>query len=764
MANNNVDKIREKKTGSYYYCKPEGYDSVVEKVKELCRLNSLAEPTATSGKVVERIKLSASGEYYYLKPEGFDELVDRVNEMCTLNGLTKPDMTSKASSQPSAGGDWSSSGSSSSSSGSSSSSSGSSSSGSSSSSSSGGNKIVMRSNRNNTTVTVTYIRRNDDSQQTVTAILAKRNKDYTICNDPHLRGYSYVATISDSNGNVIETLREDVEYNYKSNTSKVSLTFTEVVPNTYYLKVNGQEEKMPKFYLNHGGGSFDFVIQSNIVYNIRIYESEGDFSWFTVDGQHLDPSSQFGRTTSYEFRNCSGDKTIHFVFDQYDYVPSGIEDFGPRPEEKYSMNAYSWKPIANSGLMVRNIEVTIEVIDKKYENDVDTIFAHILQNSIYAEPERQHVDLDMSDDIWYGWLYPGGGSFTFKIKPQCYWYIYNEWEAGFGVPNFLHFSPSEGGPSDDWQTITCSWTDEIAIESAYRTILMQIRSMMTDNEICKRTWNGLEYITKTFRILPKNLITNPSGEDSSGDNQSRSYLEGSGFSVLGAFIGVNLTPYAERYPANKITIYREARELYAYVRSNINYSLERSSLPSCIREMTYMYSPNSTEGEPGQHIYKILLDENTTGSDRFIEIKFNSDDPRFTGCARIYITQRSGYLYDYDPTSSKYSLIKQANLWAFTYEYDNVYIDVISKLPYIITEKTDTVYSMNYYTEHDRNNPHSATGDEFTHLKLSNLENIPDGHYAIRVLMRVPTGSYTKGSNFEFLGLVKNNRVIKIIG
>ena len=691
-------------------------------------------------KIFDKIKLKSTGEYFDFKPEGYDELIEKVKELWALYGggddsgqtpepgggdsgetPEEPEVTPK--------------------------------------------KIVMSSNRKNTKVTVNYTR-NDGTTVTESKTLAKINTNYIICSDSEINENEpiyYTAKIVDGSNNVVEEIPGEVAVASTTSTT-IPLSFTQVVPATYYLRINGEEGSSPTFHINHTGGTFNFNVETNVEYSLNVYEKNKNYSYFTVDGLQNDTPSK-----PMTIRNCSGNRTFVFNFDEWDFVPSSIDDFGPREEETYSMSAYSYG--ATTSFMYRRIEVTVQVTDNKYKDDVDTVIAKVIQDSEYAEEDNQEVEMDMSDEIRDGYLCPSGGSFTFKIKPKCYWYIYNEFESGFGVPNYMTFSPAQGGPSNDWINITASWTSDKAHPSSIRDILMKICSILGDKVVCEKKWDGATYYTKKFRLLGARYTTDPSGESSeNGKSPSRAFIENLGFGVLNSFVGVATTPYGEMYPTNSLEINREGRETWLYLKSNIDYRLETAGIPSYMT-ITYQDSPNSTEGHPGQHRYKIVIQENTTGEDRTADIQFTSRDNRFTGSTISHITQHGTYYNNLEPDSERYSYVKEGMIWPFEDEYNSLSVNLISKKPYVLTTKKDRVYSMTYYSSATVNNLHPATGSTLTNIPLINISDL-DMTYdkskcTINILMNVSTNggsSYVCGNNFKIFKLEVPQKVKKVIG
>lgn len=381
--------------------------------------------------------------------------------------------------------------------------------------------------------------------------------------------------------------------------------------------------------------------------------------------------------------------------------------------------------------------------------------------------------MDLSDEQRTGYLCPTGGSFQFRIKPHCYWYIYNEFESGFGVPNYMTFSPSEGGPSDSWQTITASWTSDKAHLSMIRDILVKICSVINDQVICEKTWDGSTYKTISWRLLGSQYATDPSGETANnGKSPSRAYLENLGFGVMNAFVGVGVTQYGELYPNNKLELYREAREVKLYVKSNINWRLETGSLPSCVQNMTYLgtpYGSSNTEGKPGQHMYKFTLAENDTNADRDINIQITSTDGRFTGTSICTITQHGTYLNDRGPDHARYSLIKEANLWPFESEYNSLSINALCKCPYVISDKNYDVSSQKFYSAYNFSNYHPAN-TEFDEINLTNIEILPEEDYTkyrahLYILMKYSSGTiHDGGSDVQLFRLGAPQKIKKVLG
>ena len=100
MSKNIVDKLKLK-SGEYYDFKPEGYDELVAKVKELKTLasngsgggsGSGSSYIVTTNDIVDKLKLK-SGMTYNFKPEGYDELVATVEELMDQAGLIYEDNT-----------------------------------------------------------------------------------------------------------------------------------------------------------------------------------------------------------------------------------------------------------------------------------------------------------------------------------------------------------------------------------------------------------------------------------------------------------------------------------------------------------------------------------------------------------------------------------------------------------------------------------------------------------------------------------------------
>lgn len=686
--------------------------------------------------IVDKLKLK-SGEFFNFKPEGYDKLVEKVAELCKAAGLdTIPSGESEPAPSPSPSGQVT-------------------------------KDVKFKANRKNVRVTVNYTKK-DGSAASVTKTLAKKDITYIVCSDADLdksKPINYIADLLDGNGNTVEKITNDTRIKGNGvNSVFVTLTFSKIVPSSYYLRVNGKEDSSPKYHIGHTGGTFTLNIETNVVYNIRIYSRSGNYSFFTMDGQ------QYTKLTN--IRDCSGNKTVQLSFNEFNYIPSSIADFGPREEEKYSMSVYSYG--ANTSSMYRDLEIAIEVSDKKYKDDVDTIIVHLFQDSIYAEEENQTVEMNMSDDIRNGFLCPSGGSFTFKIKPKTYWYIYNEFESGFGVPNYMSFSPSEGGPSDNWITITASWTSDKAHPTSFRDILMKICSVLTDKVICEKKWDGVTYYTQKFRLMASLYSRDPSGESesSNGECASRAYIEKFGFGVLNSFVGTGLTQYGEIYPNNLLELYKEEKEIEVYVKSNIDYKLERESLPSCVQNMVYVKSLNgSTEGHPGQHLYKFTLTENDTYDDRVIDIKFSSNDSRFTGSTVSHITQHGTYQFDKNPEHKEYSYIKEGTMWRMNGEYDSLSIHTICHKNYVISAKKNYTYEVPMYSSYTFENPHSPN-NELEEINLINVGTIDEtdlekyrGRFYI-MLNEASTGgrNYITGDSVLCFKLGAPQKIIKVIG
>lgn len=684
---------------------------------------------------VDKLKLK-SGEYFNFKPEGYDLLVEKIAELCRIAGIdtTKP----SGGETPSDGGE-----------------------------SSSAKTVKFRSNRKKTRVSITYTKRSTNTTNTVSKILEKMDTTYIVCSDDDLdssKPINYTAYIFDSGNTVIEQISGETQIASNQSSTTVNLTFTEIIPSTYYLRVNGSEENSPVFYASHSPGKVILNIETNVDYNLRIYSYNGNYSYFTIDGQQYDKLIQI--------RNCSGDKTIEISFNAYDYVPSSIADFGPRKEETYSMNVYSYG--AQNQNMSRGLEVTVEVTDKKYKDDVSTKFVKVIQNSLYAEEDMQSVDMSMSDDIKNGYLCPSGGSFTFQIKPKCYWYIYNEHESGFGVPNFMTFSPSEGGPSDNWINVTASWTSDKAHPTSFRTILMKICSVYTDKVVCEKKWDGTTNYTQKFRLLASQYTSDPSGESESskGECPSRAHIEYLGFGILNSFVSTGLTQYGEVYPNNLLELYREEKEIEVYVKSNIEYKLERSFLPECVQNMVYVKSLNgSSEGKPGQHLYKFTLAENTTGQDRTIDIRFSSNDRRFLGATTSHIKQYATYKFDRNTESNEYSYIKEGTMWRVDGEYNNISIHTICHKPYVISARADYTYNVPLYTGDTFDNPH-LPHENLLELNLLNVDSIDisdsekyRGRFYI-MLNKASTGgkNFVTGDNVLCFKLGESQKIRKVIG
>ena len=685
---------------------------------------------------VDKLKLK-SGEFFNFKPEGYDKLVEKVAELCKVAGLDIiPSGESESTPSPSPSGQVT-------------------------------KDVKFTANRKNVRVTVNYTKK-DGSAASVTKTLAKKDTTYIVCSDADLdksKPINYVADLLDGNGNTVEKITDDTRIKGNGvNSVLVTLTFSKIVPSSYYLRVNGKEDRYPTYHINHTGGTFTLNIETNVVYNLRIYSKSGNYSFFTVDGQQY--------TKLINMRNCSGDKTVQLSFNEFNYTPSSIADFGPRKEETYSMNAYSYG--ADTSSMYRSLEITIEVTDKKYDDDVDTIFLGLLQDSIYAEEEKQTVEMNLSDDIRNGFLCPSGGSFTFKIKPKTYWYIYNEFESGFGVPNYMSFSPSEGGPSDNWITITASWTSDKAHPTSYRDILIKICSVLTDKVICEKKWDGATYYTQRFRLMASQYTRDPSGESGSskGECASRAYKENLGFGALNSFVGTGLTQYGEIYPNNLLELYKEEKEIEVYVKSNIDYKLERESLPSCVQNMVYVKSFNgSTEGHPGQHLYKFTLTENDTYDDRVIDIKFSSNDSRFTGSTVSHITQHGTYKFDKTPESNEYSYIKEGTMWRTNGEYDSLSIHTICHKNYVISARKDYTYEVPMYSIYTFENPHSPNNDleEINLINVGTIDETNTEKYSGRfyiMLNKATSGgkNYITGDSVLCFKLGAPQKIIKVIG
>jgi hypothetical protein len=298
------------------------------------------------------------------------------------------------------------------------------------------------------------------------------------------------------------------------------------------------------------------------------------------------------------------------------------------------------------------------------------------------------------------------------------------------MPNALTFSPAEGGPSNDWIDINVSWDSSKALDANYRQLLIQICNIMGDRVICEKKYDGAGYYTHKWRILAKNLNTDLSREISNGGaspqgaNASENSL-GGGLTVLSSFVGYDVDIYGNAFPINKLKIYKEERIVYIYLRTNIDYKLETEKLPTYIKNnITYHYSPFGTEGHKGQHIYKLIVPENT-GEDRVMDIELSSMDIRFRGSTISHITQYGSYKDDKDPTHNEYSLIKEASVWPFSNQYDSLTLHTIARKPYVLSDINHYVRSMNFFSQYTFDSPCPASeGHEFTEIPLINVEKI----------------------------------------
>jgi hypothetical protein len=225
-------------------------------------------------------------------------------------------------------------------------------------------------------------------------------------------------------------------------------------------------------------------------------------------------------------------------------------------------------------------------------------------------------------------------------------------------------------------------------------------------------------------------------------------------------VGIGYLPDGTSYPLNYITVNRESKVIYIYVRSNINYKLNRDKLPDYLRDnIAYIYSPNTnyyapegTEGKPGQHIYKLILPENVTGADHVIDIEFASMNPKYTGSTISHITQKGTYRDNIDPTSDNYSLIQEANIFAFKDQYDSLSLNVISKKPFVIATKPSKTSYTRYYSEYTFDNMCPAT-NEFREIALTNFTT------KLYVLM-----NEGRGDDVWVIGLGEPHTVKPVIG
>ena len=674
---------------------------------------------------ISRFNMDKSGQSYDIEPRGFSafkaDVLRRIasiqSQIDMLNGQT-----------PSSG--------SGSSSGGSSSGSGSSSSSSSGTTGSGGTvrNFTFKSNRKNTTVTVRYKKR-DDTWVEKTATIPKIDTNYVVCSESSTQindedEFTYTAIFKGNDGTVLEEITgsariNDIKYN------PIVLSFNEVDTSGYYLRVVGAESTPTgfKYVINENGGKIRVVVESNIRYSVCIYPRTDhwpnvpeDYAFFTVNGIKYTDTVRL---------SCSGDQTFELDIAPYVYEPD-ISELGPRNEDIYSMNEYEYG--ASSIPFIRMLYFDIQIIDQNCGDSVSAQNGHILQYSRYVKDENQEVEMRMSNDIRNGYLNGCGGSFTFQIKPKTYWYIRSEIEEGLGTPNALTFSPAEGNPSNDWIDITVSWTgDGPGLPYNTRGLLMQICSVIGNEVICEKKFDGVKNYTHKWRTLPKFLNNDPSGELQSGDKVkgvcSHKAWKNWGDSVLNSFVGVGFLPDGTSYPNNYLTINRDSKVLYIYVKSHINYKLNTNTLPDCLRDqITYEYSPNTnyyapegTEGKPGQHIYKVTIPENTTGTDRELNIEFISMNPKYTGSTISHITQKGTYKDNIDPTNTNYSLIQETAIWAFKDKYNSSSIHVISKKPFVIaneTSKSSSVFT--YCSEYTFENMCPAT-DEFQEINLTNI-------------------------------------------
>lgn len=574
--------------------------------------------------------------------------------------------------------------------------------------------ISVNTNRKKTHILLTYTTK-DNVDIIIEKIINTINTNVIITTDERLKGgetVQYTATIYNLDNTILEEISETTTINNNGNSTVIKVNFTQPSPKQYYLRVNGKEDdKWVYDYIKHNSNTITVNIESNIEYNLRIYSSKG-YDFFRINREQLD-----GLTT---IKDCSGNMQITIDIDEYNYIPT-MSEIGERDNDTYSISVYSYG--GNTSNFTRGIEITVEVIDRKYEEDVNTIFYHLVQYAYYAEPENQVAEMDMSEEIRNGHLYSDGGSFTFRLKPKCFWYIRSEYEEGFGVPNALNFSPAEGGPSNDWITITCSWTAGNALYSVYRQIIMQIKSILTDKVICEKTWNGVTYKTLTWWLLPYQLINNPSGELPESSVTAQDWL--TTLAVISSYCGIE-TSLRGTSMVNKLSIYKEARIVYIYVKSNITFKLEREKLPSGIT-ITYYYSPTSVEGQPGQHIYKVEIDENNTGETKKIDIEFSSTDNRFHGSTISHITQYSTYRKNILPEDEKYSLVKEAIMWPFESQYNSLNVTTTANLDYFLALGNTVSYNLKYLSDYTVDNPCPPSVNKL--IQLSHYENLSNAIY-----------------------------------